>query len=198
GRLPHAVTTRSAAPIARFQALVEASVDDALRPFLLDADKRIFAPDDLAGAVVYGRAGRVLVCVGDPIGPDGWAAFDRFVASARRHRLAIGLYQANEGALPELRRRGFRSVPIGLEGVVDLASFDLGGSRRANLRHTITRAVRGGIAVEWHPNGLGSRADDLLADIASLDGAWTELAGPSMGFTITRFRPERLRHAATA
>ena len=182
----------------RLQALAAVHVDDALRPFLMGPDKRAFAPRGLQGAVAYGQAGRVVVGIGDPIGPDGWIAFDLFVARAGRHHLTVGMYQTTQRATEALVQRGFRVVPVGQEAVVDLARFDLGGSRRANLRHTITRARRGGVSVEWHPAGIDPHADALLTDMAALDAAWSERAGPSMGFTISRFRSEMLCHTATA
>jgi hypothetical protein len=177
---------------ARIADLINRHVDDAIRPFLLGPDKHGFAPADLEGAVVYGRAGGVLVCVGDPIGPDGWTAFDRLAGAAKRRHLTLGVYQATADGSAALEARDWQTVPVGLEAILDLPSFSLAGSRRANLRHTITRAARGGVQVTWHPDGMATAAPDVLAALVGLDREWRRHAGPAMGFTITRFCAESL------
>src|SRR5207249_11772820 len=63
------------------------------------------------------------------------------------------VYQASAAGLDPLRARGFVAYHIGLEAMLDLNSFDLSGPRRANLRHTVTRAQRGGLRFEWYPTG---------------------------------------------
>jgi hypothetical protein len=175
----------------RALGLIEAHVDDALRPFLTTPGKHAWAPAGVAGCVIYGRAGSTLVTIGDPIGPDGWVAFDRLVTHCHRRGVRIGLYQATDAALPALSARGFRAIAVGQEALVDLRTFDLSGSGRANLRHTVSRARRGGVSVGWHPRGITRRDAGLLAELAALDREWSELAGPPMGFTISRFDADR-------
>lgn len=116
-----------------------------------------------------------------------------FVAACTRRGSIPGIYQATEDAVPHLRKRGFRCVPVGCEAVIDLATFDLAGSRRANLRHTVTRAARGGIRVEWLPAGLSGDAPvALMAGLDAVDRAWRASAGPELGFTISQFGPAAL------
>ena len=192
----------------------------ALLPFLDAPDKRWFfapygqgagAPDrpgcsgcaggaachDRAdgGLVVFGRAGRVVVALGDPIGSGdaAWSAFDEFVGACDRTGSIPGVYQVTDDARPRLEERGFRCAPIGREALVDLATFDLSGPRRANVRHTVSRARRGGVRVDWYAQGLSEeRLATLLPDLALVDARWRAAAGPAMGFTISRFGPGAL------
>ncbi len=173
----------------------------ALLPFQLASDKRWFSPPDAEGFVAYGRDGRVAVAVGDPVGSDAgrWRVFAEFVDGCRRHDWVPVVYQASEESLGELQRLGFQVSPIGREAVVDLATFSLAGSQRANLRHTITRAHRGGVRVAWYPDGLGDDTDRLAPALAAVDAAWRAETGPTqMGFTISRFSPDALRRMPVA
>ena len=193
---PRARDPRAAAILGRYGR-------GALLPFLGTQDKLSYVvpagqeggdPTD-GGLVVFGRAGRVVVALGDPIGPAdaAWDAFDRFVAACDRTGSIPGVYQATDDARPRLEERGFRCVPIGREALVDLTGFDLSGSRRANVRHTISRARRGGVRVDWYAQGLSEdRLAVLLPDLARIDEQWRATAGPSMGFTISRFQPSAL------
>lgn len=173
----------------------------ALLPFQVTADKRWFCPPGHAAFVSYGRDGRIAVAVGDPVGPseDRWATFAAFVDACRRHDWVPVVYQASGESLERLRSLGFQASPIGREAIVDLADFSLAGSRRANLRHTITRARRGGLSVAWFPGGLGDAADALHEPLSAVDAAWrSATASAEMGFTIGRFSPETLRNEPVA
>jgi phosphatidylglycerol lysyltransferase len=176
----------------------------ALLPFQLTPDKAVWlATDDIAGdgVVVYGRAGRFAVVVGDPIGapPAAWRAFESFLAATRGRDGIVAVYQASETGRTMLEAAGYRTFRIGHEAIVDLAAFDLAGSRRANLRHTVTRARRGGIGVLWRPSGLrGEELVRLRPGLEAIDAAWRSRSGPPMGFTIGSFDPAELSTMAIA
>jgi phosphatidylglycerol lysyltransferase len=186
---------------ARVHDLAQRYGHGALLPFQLSDDKRWFSPAERDGFVAYGRDGRVAVAVGEPVASeaDCWPTFAAFVDWCRQHDWVPVVYQASEESLARLERLGFQASPIGREAIVDLASFTLSGSRRANLRHTIARARRGGISIAWYPDGLGEDAEQLLPRLAQVDAAWRVGAGPAdMGFTISRFSPEELRRIPVA
>ena len=77
---------------------------------------------------------------------------------------------------------------IGLEAILDLRAFDLSGPRRANLRHTIARARRGGLLVEWYPDGLAGGASASDAEFMEVDRAWRVDGRPQLGFTVNGYR----------
>jgi phosphatidylglycerol lysyltransferase len=105
----------------------------------------------------------------------------------------VGIYQASPGSVGPLESLGFRTFKIGEEAILDLTDFDLAGPRRANLRHTISRAQRGGLGVAWCPDGLTpEEAARLLPALAEIDAAWQRAHGPRMAFTIGSFEPADL------
>lgn len=168
----------------------------ALIPFQLSEDKRWFCPSDSQAFIAYGRDGRVAVAVGDPVGrtEDRWRTFASFVDECRRRDWVPVVYQASDESLERLDHLGFQASPIGREAIVDLVGFDLAGSRRANLRHTVTRAQRGGLRAAWYPDGLRNVEESLERQLHDVDVAWREHAGPAdMGFTISRFSTDALR-----
>jgi phosphatidylglycerol lysyltransferase len=173
----------------------------ALLPFQVAGDKRWYSPPGREGFVAYGRDGRMAVAVGDPVGSelDRWPVFASFVDACRRHDWVPVVYQASEESLERLRALGFQASPIGREAVVDLTTFSLSGARRANLRHTITRAKRGGLTVAWYPDGLGADTARLGPGLAQVDAAWHAESGPpEMGFTISRFSLDELQRVPVA
>ena len=173
------VRSRAAAIAARYG-------HGALLPFQLGRDKLVFEPAGLEGVVVYGLAGRMAVMLGDPIGPPDalpflWAAFVDHCA--RLDRIPV-VYQASGLGRAALLGAGFQMMRVGHEAVLDLASFDLAGARRRNLRQTVARAQRGGVRVEWYGTGLPPRSDWLAEQLRRVDRAWSQRAWPPLGFTI--------------
>lgn len=129
----------------------------ALLPFQLGPEAKRFSPEDRDGLLAYGRDGRVAIVLGDPIGPEAesHAVLDAFLQTCRRCDWLPAVYQASAAGVQPLRARGFVPYHIGLEAILDLRSFDLTGPRRANLRHTIARARRGGRAHGLASSGVG-------------------------------------------
>jgi lysylphosphatidylglycerol synthetase-like protein (DUF2156 family) len=190
-----------AAQLARRRAVVRRHARGALAPFQVGHDKLLYADSRGAGVVAYGRAGRTAVVLGDPVGPPtaGWRAFRSFVARCTAGDVDIAVYQASEAAAPVLAQLGMRVFRVGEEAVLDLTGFNLAGSRRANLRHTITRARRGGIRTAWYPDGVpGDVLVPLTKDLTSVDREWRAGRGPSLGFTISRFSVDDLRSEGVA
>jgi len=192
---PDAQRDRAAERLARYGR-------GALLPFQAAADKRFFAPPDLHGVIAYGRAGRVVITLGDPIGPaeEQPVLLARFVRVARRRGYFVGAYQASEAGRADLAAAGLtRTFAVGREAIVDLASFHLRTPRRANLRHTVTRFHRGGAHVLWFPAGLDPEASGRFGPtLRALDHEWHRRAGPAMGFTIGHFDLARLAQQPVA
>lgn len=161
-----------------------------LVPFQVAPDKQLFTDQRYEAVLAYGRSGRVACIVGDPIGPpdQAWQLFDTFLETAAQRDWIPAVYQASEEGRLRLERAGFSCYAIGREAFLDLAGFDLTGPRRANVRHTVTRARKGGVRVEWFPDGMPhGEVERHRAAFESIDRAWRRGAGPSLGFTIGRF-----------
>jgi phosphatidylglycerol lysyltransferase len=172
----------------------------ALLPFQLGSDKQHLTTRDGA-VVVSGRYGRFAVALGDPTGPAGstpgaWAVF---VASCRARDEIPAVYQASGESRANLLALGLRPFRVGQEAIVDLTTFDLSGSRRANLRHTVTRARKGGVAFRFYPAGIPALERAALApSLIEIDRQWSAAAGPRLGFTIGQFDPDELDQLAIA
>lgn len=171
-------------------AVAERFGHGALRPFQLGNDKSYFTLPDAESAIAFARDGRVAVALGDPIGPPeaGRRVAEAFLRECARRDWVPCVYQASSAGLPLLTDLGLRPYLIGKEATIDLTSFDLTGGKRANLRHTVTRAQRGGVAARWYPDGVGGEPASLIEQLRELDRAWRGNR-PEMGFTISRFDP---------
>jgi phosphatidylglycerol lysyltransferase len=174
---------------ARARAISDKYGCGALLPFQLGEDKQVFSPPDADGIVVYGMAGRTAVVLGDLIGsPDAEPkVFSEFLARCRKLDRWPIVYQATAASRAVLVNAGFRMFKVGEEAIVDLSTFDLAGPRRANLRHTITRCRKDGVAFRWFAHGIPMDEPALLDDLEAIDAIWRKGAGPQMGFTISHF-----------
>lgn len=174
---------------ARARAIAEKYGCGALLPFQLGEDKLVFAPAHGDGLVVYGLSGRTAVVLGDLIGPAEAAStvFAEFLRYCRkRDRMPI-VYQASAAGRAPLVGAGFRLFKVGEEALIDLQTFDLSGSRRANLRHTVTRCRKDGVALRWFSHGVPAAESTLVDELEEIDAAWCKTTGPQMGFTMSRF-----------
>jgi phosphatidylglycerol lysyltransferase len=178
----------------RARAIADRYGSGALLPFQLGEDKYVFDPAGSDGLVVYGMAGRTAVVLGDLIGPGEEATplLAEFIDRCRKLDRIPVVYQASAAGRRYLEEAGFRTFKVGEEAIVDLTTFDLAGSRRANLRHTITRCKRDGVQVRWFPDGLPLEEAHLADELTAIDTAWRRQAGPQMGFTISQFERQAL------
>lgn len=173
----------------------------ALRPYQLGPEA--IPVSNLAGtaAFAYARVGRQAVVLGDPSGVAAVAeqAFEAWSEDARQRDWQPVLYQASEGWTRRLEARGWHAIRVGEEAVVDPSTFDLRSPRLANLRHTVTRARKGGIAVTCSTTGIaGLPSGASMAALLEVDAEWLRTAGPSLGFTVGRFDPTDLAGSLVA
>ena len=180
----------------RARAITDKFGRGALLPFQLGEDKYVFTPPTGDGVIVYGAAAGTAVVLGDPIGPAEEApeVLDAFLERCRRYGRTPLFYQASKAGKGPLLEAGFRVFRVGVEALVDLPTFDLSGSRRANLRHTITRCRKAGVQVRWFASGIDAAAEPgLMDELAAIDADWRKNAGPEMRFTIGHFDVRTLR-----
>jgi phosphatidylglycerol lysyltransferase len=152
-------------------------------------------PEGLA-ALAVANAGRTAVLLGDPAGAPEAARrlFRSWEAQERRRDLVPVVYQASDGFAAERRRAGWRTFLVGQEAVLDPSAFDLRSPRVANLRHTLTRARRGGLDTVVSTDGLrGIPGSRLAPALRRLDEDWRRHARPALGFTVGQFDPDDTR-----
>jgi phosphatidylglycerol lysyltransferase len=185
---------------ARARAIAEKYGCGALLPFQLGEDKHVFSPPGSNGLVVYGLAGRTAVVLGDLIGSAETApsVFADFLTQCRKLDRVPIVYQASSAGEATLLGAGFRMFKVGEEALIDLATFDTTGPRRANLRHTITRCRKDGVVFRYFANGIPAEESALVDDLEAIDVAWRKKAGPEMSFTISHFDRGTLRWQAAS
>ena len=193
-RLLRPAVSRSPERSIRALAILRTHGRGALLPFQLGPAIGWFESTRDRAVVPYAVSGRFAVALGDPVGqePDRERCWESFVATAERDDLVPSIYQASEAWAKALAEAGWHTFKVGHEAIVDLPVFDLRGSARANLRHTVARARRGGVTVEWFPNGVPAERSSLRAGLADVDAAWRSEVGPELAFTISRFGEESL------
>lgn len=195
---PTSAVPPTPAEVAEIDSVLRLHGRGALLPFQVGADKQYLMTRQGA-VVVLGRYGRFAIALGDPTGPAGSAAgaWAAFVANCRARDEVPAVYQASSESRADLLGLGLHPFRIGHEAIVDLMTFDLSGSKRANLRHTITRARKGGVAFRFYPAGIPEVERDALGPLMiEIDRAWSAAAGPRLGFTIGQFDPGELDRLA--
>ncbi len=176
----------------RVTRLLERYGRTALSPFALTDDKAYCWSPDGQGVVAYATAGGVAVACGEPLGPpeDRVDAVRHFRDTCRGRGLTPAVYQAGADLVPPGRDLGFSALKIGEEAILDLADFSTQGKRRANVRHSATRAERDGLAVRFFDDGVDDPA--ILDQLVAISLAWQrerrlkELGFSMHGFSIAR------------
>ncbi|WP_237153507.1 bifunctional lysylphosphatidylglycerol flippase/synthetase MprF [Oryzibacter oryziterrae] len=129
-------------------------------------DKSLMFSDDGKAFLMFSKRGRSWVALGDPVGAEEgqqeliW----RFVELAREHGGRAAFYQASAEMLSFYADAGLSAFKLGEEAVVDLARFDLKGSKKGNLRNAMNKAEREGILFEvLPPEAVPAILDELQA-----------------------------------
>ena len=130
-------------------------------------------PSSSGGAsLAFQPVGGFALVVGQPVGPvDAWGPLLRdFEVLCDRERLSAAFCGVNAGGLAHLRERGYRSVRVGDEAVVDLPALRLTGGRWRECRAALNRAARRGITLEWV--APGRLTEGLLGELQEVSDEW--------------------------
>jgi len=166
----------------------------SLLPYQVGSLAEPLASADGGGVLAYARAGRTAVALGDPVGPSAIAAFDVWLEQCHLQDWQPAVYQASEPFRAKLAGRGWTAVRVGAEAILRPSAFDLASPRLANVRHTVTRARRGGLRAIASRDGA-TPPDAQVDRLAELDAEWRRRNGPSLGFTVGEFDPSTLAGA---
>lgn len=161
---PSAADIDRAAAIVGRQPLAEAGL-------ALMGDKSLLFSQAGDAFIMFGKRGRSWICLFDPVGPmSQWPELIwRFIEMAHVHGGRAAFYQVRPQSLPFYLDAGLQAFKLGEEAHVPLQDFNLKGSRRANLRHSVNRAGREGLAFEVIRPQPGSAQ---LAEIRAVSAAW--------------------------
>lgn len=179
---------------ARARTIVEAYGRSPLACFALFDDKAYyFSPG--GSLIQYTVTRHTAVALGDPIGPptDVPAAIEGFSHFCARNDWQATFYQTLPDYLDHYRDAGFEILCIGHEGIVDLTTFTLSGSRNKSLRSVVNRLTRSGHWAELHCPPLAS---SLLEELRSVSDEWlTAMHGSEKRFSLGWFEDEYIRRS---
>ncbi len=148
--------------------------------------------------VMFGQVHRSWVAMGDAVGPAGEAeeATRRFHGLCRRARRRPVFFEARGEHDALYRSLGLVLTKLGEDARVDLAQFDLAGSRYAALRQACARVRRHGCRFEIVP---AADVPTLIPELLRVSQAW--LAAKATGeksFSNASFDPAYLSHFPVA
>lgn len=151
-----------------------------LAPFLANPDVEVIDLVGGFGASGYARQRRWAVTPGDVVAPPELTelALSEYLDILDGRRLRPAFLAVSAPA--PYRRRAFAVSEIADEAVIDLRTFSLSGSKRANLRHSTTSARRAGLTVAPYAPWHGPQ-------IAAISQQWLSTKrGGELGFTLSR------------
>lgn len=155
--------------LARARRVVEAS-PSADAHLALTGDKALLFDPTGEAFVMYGVAGRSLVAMGGPVGPEErWPGLVwEFHALADRYGRRTVFYEVGPEHLPLLLDLGLLPAKLGERARVLLPDFSLEGKRRADLRHAQRRATREGARFELLPPAALAPVLDEIEAVSTL------------------------------
>jgi phosphatidylglycerol lysyltransferase len=171
--------------LSQVKPIVQLSANSNANLALLGDKKFLFHPTGEA-ALMYQSSGRSFISMGDPLGNPA-----RFTDLAWSFRELCDLnsahcvfYEVGEQCLPVYIDLGLSLSKLGEEARVNLAEFDLVGSKRAKLRHSVSRSARDGAEFAVVP---AAQVPALLPDLERVSDEWiaaksAQEKGFSLGF----------------
>ncbi|MDY7509527.1 bifunctional lysylphosphatidylglycerol flippase/synthetase MprF [Ralstonia wenshanensis] len=153
-----------AAEIIRKQPAADATLA------LMGDKSLLFSPSGNA-FIMYAKQGRSWVALSDPVGAQQeWPELIwRFIEMADAHGGRAAFYKTRPQTLSLYLDAGLRAYKLGEEAYVSLPEFSLKGSRRANLRHGVTRGEREGLSFEIVPT---AEVPTVLDELRAISDEW--------------------------
>lgn len=141
-----------------------------LARFCLYDDKHYFF--SLGGSLIaYALRNRTAVVLGDPIGPpdDVLPAIQAFEKHCSNNDWQLAFYQTLADTLEVYHAAGLRTLKIGEEAIVDLASFSLQGGEIKSVRTSVNKMERLGFSCQV---SQPPHSDELLDKLNAISDEW--------------------------
>ncbi|MGY1753458.1 lysine--tRNA ligase [Blastococcus sp. SYSU D01042] len=156
---------------------------DTLAYFSLRDDKSFFFSQDGEAFLAYTYVGGYALVSGDPVGARDSVVrvLDEFLAMCEERGWTPALLAAREASMPLYSSRGFTSVYLGDEAIIDCRRFTLDGAARKGLRAAVRRVGR------THEFRLLAESDAPQGLVDQLNGISARWRGkhPERGFTMS-------------
>ncbi|MGQ3213399.1 MAG: bifunctional lysylphosphatidylglycerol flippase/synthetase MprF [Shinella sp.] len=136
-------------------------------------DKRLLFSPSGNSYIMYGIHGRSWVALSGPIGREDefpelvW----QFVSAARAGGGRASFYQTSPALLSACADVGLRAFKLGELAIIDLAQFEMKGSRFANLRQSYSRGLRDGLTFTVVPP---AEIAAILPDLRAVSDGWLD------------------------
>jgi phosphatidylglycerol lysyltransferase len=143
--------------------------------------------------IAYTLMGRVALALGDPIGPsqDLNAAIASYCDLCSRNDWMPAFYQTLPDWLDCYHQAGLNSLPIGEEGIVDLAGFTLEGGANKSLRTGFHKLERLGYTTRLYPPPLSGEMIEILHSVSD---EWLDtMHGSEKRFSLGWFDEDYIR-----
>ncbi|WP_336772819.1 bifunctional lysylphosphatidylglycerol flippase/synthetase MprF [Paenibacillus sp. MMO-58] len=167
-----------------------------LTHLLYMGDKSFMWSQDNQAVLAYGRIGKTLVALGDPIGDP--ASIRKLVRQFRDyadHYAATAVfYQVKAENLPLYHEYGYRFFKLGEEAIVPLDQFQLSGRRKADLRAACNRYERNGYTFDIVKPPFSTM---LLSELKAVSDEWLD-DDKEKGFSLGTFSESYLELAPIA
>lgn len=174
----------SAAERAELTPMVFRPGAGTLDPFILRGDKRHVFSTDRKAAIGYRYLTGVGLGSGDPVGdPGSWrSAVDEFIKLCDVKGWRPAVYGVRGDVMEIYAERGFKSIYVGDEAVVDVQQFSLDGRRMRNVRQAVSRTRNAGLTCTVHREGeLDAELRADLRRISEIDNGKAGERGFAMG-----------------
>ncbi len=161
------------ADLPRIFALVNATTGDPLAPFAMQTSKCYHFTADGTAAIAYRTRLGFAVVSGDPIGDQtlfaGLVADFAAMCHTRGWRIVVlGCSERRVNLWSDATMVGqkLRTVPIGRDVIIDVATFDMVGRKYRNLRQAVQRTHNFGVTTEVVDEQ--SLSDNLFAELTEI------------------------------
>jgi len=152
--------------------LVRRHGHDTLAFFKLRGDQQYLFADDSSAFLGYRVEGGVMLCAGDPVGPESAvpALLAKTARFARVRGLRLGAVAVSAGTAPAFEALGLRRLYLGDEAIVETARFSLEGRAIRKVRQSVTRIEKAGFTFSLET--LADVGDETMTELERVSDAW--------------------------
>ncbi|MCM3626577.1 bifunctional lysylphosphatidylglycerol flippase/synthetase MprF [Paenibacillus glycanilyticus] len=180
----------------KLEKLLEKHPGNFLTHLLYMGDKSFMWTPDHKAVLAYGRMGKLLVALGDPIGDP--ASIRQLVRQFRdyadRYAATAVFYQVKAEQLPLYHEYGYRFFKLGEEAIVPLDQFQLSGRRKADLRSACNKYERNGFTFDILKPPFSPM---LLSELRAVSDEWLD-GDKEKGFSLGTYHEAYLELAPVA
>lgn len=175
-------------------SILERYGNSSMDYFKIYPDKQLFFSESKDSFLAYAESKHYAVVLENPVGPDQSAksklvqTFDEYCSE---HGLRAFYYRVKEEDLSVYHTMKKKSIMLGQEAIIDLATFSLTGAGKKAMRNAIHKIEHGGYHFNGHHYPL---KDGLLQQLRAVSNEWLSQKGHSeAGFSQGIFSAQELK-----